>query len=275
MKELTNSQVKSFKENLIKFKNDLIMKNKINNRIKKDFDGCYGKNKFKGVKGIRYLFNKEDESAHEDIRYLFNESPFKSIITDIRSNLSKRGHKLIKNGLKYAAEMKDLTYLQVNSFKEKLIIFNNDLIKKNKFKKDFDDYYEKHKIEAVKDVKYLSDDFVYEDIRCLFNGTNDIESSKILSNEIKSYEAKPYEVEYYKVRSNEIKSYEIDYIDIKPHKIKSNKIEYYEVRSNETDYIDIKPCEIKSYELYLTTLNPMRITVKKTLKTNLINFLKI
>ena len=96
MKELTNSQVKSFKENLIKFKNDLIMKNKVNNRIKKDFDGYYGKNKFKGVKDIRYLFNEEEESAHEDIRYLFNESPFKSIITDIRSNLSKRGHKLIK-----------------------------------------------------------------------------------------------------------------------------------------------------------------------------------
>ena len=70
MKELTNSQVKSFKENLIKFKNDLIMKNKVNYRIKKDFDGYYGKNKFKGVKDIRYLFNeKEDESAHEDIRY--------------------------------------------------------------------------------------------------------------------------------------------------------------------------------------------------------------
>ena len=27
-----------------KFKNDLIMKNNINNRIKKDFDGYYGKN---------------------------------------------------------------------------------------------------------------------------------------------------------------------------------------------------------------------------------------
>ena len=44
MKELPNLQVKSFKENLIKFKNDLIMKNNINNRIKKDFDGYYGKN---------------------------------------------------------------------------------------------------------------------------------------------------------------------------------------------------------------------------------------
>ena len=118
IKELTNFHVKSFKENLIKFKNDLIMKNKINNRIKKDFDGYYGKNKFKGAN----LFNEEeDESAHEDIRYLFNKSSFKSIIIDIRSNLSKRGHKLIKNGLKYAEEMKDLIYSQVKSFKEKLI----------------------------------------------------------------------------------------------------------------------------------------------------------
>ena len=178
---------------------------------------------------------------------MFNESPFKSIITDIRSNPSKRGHKLIKIGLKYTEEMKDLTYSQVKSFKETLIKFNNDLIKKNKIKKDFDDYYEKHKIKAVKGVKYLSDDFVYEDIRCLFNETNDIESNETLSNEIKSYEAKLYEVEYYEVRSNEIKSYEIDYIDIKPHKIKSIETEYYEVRSNEIDYINIKPRKIKSY----------------------------
>ena len=134
--------------------------------------------------------------------------------------------------------MKDLTYLQVKSFKEKLIKFNNDLIKKNKIKKDFDDYYEEYKIKAVKNVKYLSDDFVYEDIRCLFNKTNDIESNEILSNEIKSYETKPYEVEYYEVRSNTIKSYEIHYIDIKPHNIKSNEI----------DYFDIKSREIKSYE---------------------------
>ena len=87
VKELTNSQVKSFKENLIKFKTDLIMKNKINNRITKDLDGYYGKNKLRGVTDVRYLFNEEeDRSAHEDIRYLFNESPFKSIITDIKSN---------------------------------------------------------------------------------------------------------------------------------------------------------------------------------------------
>ena len=86
--------------------------------------------------------------------------------------------------------MKDLTYWQVKSFKEKLIQFNSDLIKKTKIKKDFDYYYEKHKIKAVKDVKYISDDFIYDDIRCFFNETNGIESNEVLYNEIKSYEAK-------------------------------------------------------------------------------------
>ena len=130
---------------MIKFKNDLIKKKKINNRVKKDSNNHYKRNKFKSVKDIRYLFNeKEDESSHEDTRYLFSEedefaheSPSKSIIVDITSNLSRRGHKLIKNGLKYVEEMKDLTYSQIKSFKEKLIMFNNDLIKKNKIKKNF------------------------------------------------------------------------------------------------------------------------------------------
>ena len=95
----------------------MIKKNKINDRVKKDYNNYYEINKFKDVKDIRYLFNeKEDESAHEDIRYSFSEeddfaheSPFKPIIADIGSNLSKRGRKLTKNGLKYVEEMKDLT----------------------------------------------------------------------------------------------------------------------------------------------------------------------
>ena len=77
----------------------------------------------------------------------YNESPFKSIIADIRSELSKKGNKLIKNGLKYVEEMKELTNLQVKSFKENLIKFINDLIMKkkinNRIKKDFDGYYGK------------------------------------------------------------------------------------------------------------------------------------
>ena len=100
--EITKSQVNNIKEKLIKFKNELIRKNKINNRIKKDL------NNYNGIKDIRYLFN-EYEDKFEDIRYLFNEnedvdedkithkeSSFKSIIVDIRNKLSKNGDKLIK-----------------------------------------------------------------------------------------------------------------------------------------------------------------------------------
>ena len=53
-------------------------------------------------------------------KIIYNESPLKSIIADIRSNLSKRRHKLIKNGLKYIKEMKDLKYSQIKKFQRKI-----------------------------------------------------------------------------------------------------------------------------------------------------------
>ena len=186
---------------------------------------------------------------------MLDEFPFKSIIADIRSNLPKRVHKLIKSGLKYVEKMKDLTCSQIKNFREKLIRFNIDLIKKDKVKKDLDQYYEKHKMNTVKDVKYLSDDFAHEDIRHLFNGFDyiDIKSSEIKpyeikSNEIKSYEAKPYEVEYCEIKPYKIKSYEIDYTDIKPNKIKSYELDYIDIKTYEINYIDIKSNEIISYE---------------------------
>ena len=111
MRELTESQVKYIKEKLIKFKNELIRKS----RIKKDNAWYYGGITHKGIKKIRYLFNEdEDEEDVKDIRYLFNEdevndvdedritykeSPFKSIIAEIRNKLSKNGNKMIKKGL--------------------------------------------------------------------------------------------------------------------------------------------------------------------------------
>ena len=161
MKELTESQVKNIKEKLIKFKNELIRKN----RIKKENDiynaWYYVGITYKGIKDIRYLFNQyEDED--EDIRYLFNEnedkeSPFKSIIQDIRNTLSKNGDKLIKKGLYYVEEMKELTESQVNNIKEKLIKFKNEFIRKNKInnriKKDLNDY------NGIKDIKYLFNEY--------------------------------------------------------------------------------------------------------------------
>ena len=83
--------------------------------------------------------------------------------------------------------MKDLTYSKIKSFKEKLIKFNNNLIKK--IKKYFDDYYEKHKIKTVKNFKYLSDDLVYEDIIFCLMGLSILILNPVNLN---SYEAKTY-----------------------------------------------------------------------------------
>ena len=135
MKELTNSLAKSFKENLIKFKDDLIMKNKINKELRKILIVIMEKKDLRVLK-ISDIYLMKKMSLYMKISgiCLMNESPFKPIITNNRSNLPKRGHKLIKNSPKYAEE-KDLTYSQVKSFKEKLTKFNNDLIKKKKLRK--------------------------------------------------------------------------------------------------------------------------------------------
>ena len=171
MKELTESQQKNIKEKLIKFQNELIRKNKINNRIKRDL------NNYNGIKDIRYLFNEYEDEC-KDIRYLFNEkedadegkrtykdSPLKSIIQGIRNKFSKNGDKLIKNGLYYVEEMKSLGSAEIRNIKKILIISKYQLIRKNRIKKDLDDY---------KDIRYL---FNEEDI---YNAINDI---KYLFNE--------------------------------------------------------------------------------------------
>ena len=112
-KKLTESQVKNIKEKLIKFQSELIRKN----RIKKNIDiytaWYYGGITYSGIKDIRYLFNEDEDEDVKDIRYLFSEdedndadedkitykeSPFKSIIADIRNKLSKNGNKMIKKG---------------------------------------------------------------------------------------------------------------------------------------------------------------------------------
>ena len=65
------------------------------------------------------ILKKEDKIEYK-------ESPFKSIIQDIRNKLSKNGNKLIKKGLCYVEEMKKLTESQVKNIKEKLIKFQNN-----------------------------------------------------------------------------------------------------------------------------------------------------
>ena len=113
---------------------------------------------------IRYL-NNENEDVDED-KIIYKESPFKSIIVDIRNKLSKYADKLIKKGLYYVEEMKSLGAAQIKNIKEKLIIFKNELIRKNRInkriKEDPDDY------KGIKDIRHL---FHEEDI---YNGINDI-----------------------------------------------------------------------------------------------------
>ena len=46
----------------------------------------------------------------KNVKKTYNESPFKSIILDIRSILPKKGCKKIKKGLEYVKEMEELTF---------------------------------------------------------------------------------------------------------------------------------------------------------------------
>ena len=108
----------------------------------------------RGVK-VEELF----EISWKNDKITYNDSPFKSIISDIRSILPKMGCKTIKNGLKYAEEMKELTSLQIENFKNNLTKKKDDLIKKfkknNRIKKADKEYYEyeENKFYGLKDVR--------------------------------------------------------------------------------------------------------------------------
>ena len=107
----------------------------------------------------------------------YNESPFKSIISDIRSILPKKGFKIIKKGPKYAEEIKELTSLQIENFKNNLTKLRNDLTEKfrknNRIKKADKDCYE-HKNNKFYGLK---------DIRNLFDQNDDIYDTEYLFNE--------------------------------------------------------------------------------------------
>ena len=134
VKELTESQVINIKEKLIKYKNELIRKNKIDDSIKKDI------NNYNGIKDIRYLFN-EYEDEYEDIRCLFNENEdvdedkitHKDIERDtyyaekIKKNKIKITHKEspfksiiedIKRGLYHVEKMNNLSTSDIKNIKK-------------------------------------------------------------------------------------------------------------------------------------------------------------
>ena len=109
--------------------------------IKKRFNDDYRYERSKSKKT-----SKKDELFKEKVKKTYNESPFKSIILDVRSILPKKGCKKIEKGLEYVEEMKELTFLQIGNGKNNLIKLKNDLIerfkKNNRRKKSDRDYYE-------------------------------------------------------------------------------------------------------------------------------------
>ena len=187
------------------------------------------------------------------LKKTYSESPFKSIILDIRSILSKKGCKKIKEGLQSVEEMKELTFLQIENGKNNLIKLKNDLIEKFKknirTKKADRDYYEyeDNKFYGLNDVRNLfdqnDDDNVYEGIEYLFdeslmyysfknNGLEYEEIKKLLSPKkeliecvitkgiIKQEEAIDYNVNYNRCNYRRCeKVQEIDYFKYKPNLI--------------------------------------------------------
>ena len=83
---------------------------------------------------------------------------------------------MIKEGLYYVEEMKKLAESQVKNIKERLIKFQSELIRKNKIKKNNDNFnvwfYGGITYNGIKDIRYLLNEDENEDvkdIRYLFN----------------------------------------------------------------------------------------------------------
>ena len=96
------------------------------------------KNDMRLIAKMRGINVKKSTSKIELFRILRKEDKItykESIIQDIRNKLSENGSKLIKKGLYYVEKMKELTESQVKIIKEKLIKFQNGLIRKNRIKK--------------------------------------------------------------------------------------------------------------------------------------------
>ena len=69
MKILTESQVKSIKEKLIKFKDELIRKNRIK-KYKVIYNAWYyGGITYNGIKDITYLLKEDEDEDIKNIRY--------------------------------------------------------------------------------------------------------------------------------------------------------------------------------------------------------------
>ena len=173
----------------------------------------------------------------ENDKITYNESPFKSIILDIKSILPRKGYKTIQKGLKYGEEIKELK----ENFKNSLINLKNVLIEKffknNRIKKADRDYYEyeENKFYGLKDVRNLfdqndDDDEICEEIEYLFNekGLEYEEFIKLMPVKVK----KEYVSVIYQVIEQEaVVNYDVNYYKVNYEYEKIKKVAYIKSRS--------------------------------------------
>ena len=99
---------------------------------------------------INYLIDYLEIIFNKTVEITFNGSPFKSLISDIRSILPKDGCKKIKERLKYIRELRKSTTLEIKNIKNELIKIKNKRTNRNK--KKVRDYYQENKFHGVKDI---------------------------------------------------------------------------------------------------------------------------
>ena len=115
---------------------------------------------------LEIIFNKIVEIT-------FNESPFKSLISDIRSILHKDGCENLKKRLKHIRELRKSTTFEIKNIKNELIKIENK--RRNRNKKEVKDYYQvkNYKFYGVKDIRNVfdddDDDDIYQRIKYLFD----------------------------------------------------------------------------------------------------------
>ena len=204
----------------------------------------------------------------------YNELPFKSIISDIRSILPKKECKKIKKILKYIEEIKELTTLQIKNIKNSLIKVKSK--KNNRIKKADKEYYE-YEENNFYGLKYLrnlfdqnDDDDFYEEIKYFFNenGLEYEEIKKLMSVKVKKEyvrvihgrieqeEAIEYKVEYCEVNYYEYEhKQEVDCIKSRPFLIgceyivceiiEDHKVEYCKIIEDQR----VEYCEVEDINM--------------------------
>ena len=142
------------------------MENNVHQLIKEIIESCELIEDHKDINKLNQYF---EIIFNKTVEITFDESPFKSLISDIRSILPEDGSRAFKKRLKYIRELRKSTTLEIKNIKNELIKIKNKRINRNK--KEVRDYYQENKLYGVKDIRNLfdDDDDIYEGIKYFFD----------------------------------------------------------------------------------------------------------